>query len=98
MFDVRNWLLENGFERFADLFEENEIDGEVLFDLTDDDLKDLGLALGPRKKLLKAIAVGIDSLNSQSGCINHFTFCPEIYGALGCSARGRAPAVDRHVL
>jgi class 3 adenylate cyclase len=56
MIDVRNWLLENGFERFADLFEENEIDGEVLFDLTDGDLKDLGLALGPRKKLLKALA------------------------------------------
>jgi class 3 adenylate cyclase/tetratricopeptide (TPR) repeat protein len=56
MIDVRNWLVEHGFEQFADLFEENEIDGDVLFDLTNYDLKDLGLSLGARKKLLKAIA------------------------------------------
>ena len=56
MIDVRDWLSEHGFSRLFDLFEENEIDGEVLFELTESDLKDLGLALGSRKKLLKAIA------------------------------------------
>ena len=53
--DVRAWLEGNGFGRFVDLFEGNEIDGEVLLELTDDDLAKLGLPLGPRKKLLKAI-------------------------------------------
>ena len=66
MIDVRAWLVEHGFEQLVDVFEENEIDGEVLFDLTNEDLKDLGIALGPRKKLLKAIAAGLGSDVSQS--------------------------------
>jgi class 3 adenylate cyclase/tetratricopeptide (TPR) repeat protein len=54
--NVSDWLHTNNFGRFADLFEENEIDGEVLLELTDADLESLGLPLGPRKKLIKAIA------------------------------------------
>ncbi len=53
--DIREWLDANGFGRFADLFEENEIDDEALPELTDEHLKELGIALGPRVKLLKAI-------------------------------------------
>ena len=53
--DVRAWLEANGFARFADTFEENEIDGEALLELTEEHLKDFGVALGPRLKLLKAI-------------------------------------------
>ena len=56
MINVQDWLREHGFKQYAELFEENEIDGEVLFDLTNDDLKDIGMPLGSRKKLLKAIA------------------------------------------
>ena len=56
MFDLASWLEANGFGRFTDLFAKNEIDGEVFVDLTDDDLKELGLTLGARKKLLKGIA------------------------------------------
>ena len=37
-------------------FAEGEIDFEILPDLDDGDLKDLGLPVGPRKKILKAIA------------------------------------------
>jgi len=55
MIDIRDWLQKHGFEQHVQLFEDNEIDGEVLFDLTNDDLKELGLSLGSRKKLLKAI-------------------------------------------
>ena len=61
--DVRAWLEANGFARFADTFEENEIDGEALFELTDEHLKDFGIALGPRLKLLKAI----QSLGKEAG-------------------------------
>ena len=38
------------------LFRENDIDAEVLGDLTDADLEKLGVTLGHRKRLLKAIA------------------------------------------
>ncbi len=55
MTDVGKWLCDLGFERFVDLFEENEIDCEVLFELTDADLAGLSIPLGARKKLLKAI-------------------------------------------
>ena len=46
--DIREWLDANGFGRFADLFEENEIDDEALPELTDEHLKELDIALGPR--------------------------------------------------
>jgi class 3 adenylate cyclase/predicted ATPase len=60
--NVRAWLEANGFTPFADTFEENEIDGEALLELTEEHLKDFGIALGPRLKLLKAI----DSLRRAS--------------------------------
>ena len=55
MSDIRSWLAACGFERFADVFEENEVDLEALGELTDDDLNEMGLPLGPRVKLRKAI-------------------------------------------
>ena len=54
--NVSAWLIDNGFERFVDLFAENEVDGEVLRELTDDHLKELGLPFGSRVKLLKAVS------------------------------------------
>lgn len=54
--DVGRLLESLGLERYASLFAENAIDPDVLRDLTEDDLKELGLPLGHRKKLLKAIA------------------------------------------
>ncbi len=54
--DVRKWLEAGGFGRFADLFEASEIDGDALPALTDEHLKELGIALGPRVKLFKAIS------------------------------------------
>ena len=46
--NVRKWLEAGGFGRYADLFEANEIDGDSLLALTDEHLKELGIALGPR--------------------------------------------------
>jgi SAM domain (Sterile alpha motif) len=41
----------------AEIFCANDIDGELLGRLTNDDLKDIGVAsLGHRKKLLRVIA------------------------------------------
>ena len=53
--NVRNWLIENGFDRFIDIFEDNEIDGDLLNELTREDLRDLGLPLGIQKRMLKLI-------------------------------------------
>jgi class 3 adenylate cyclase len=54
--DIAAWLRELGLERYEPAFRENEIDAEVLPELTESDLSALGLPIGPRRKLLKAIA------------------------------------------
>jgi len=56
MREVQKWLAEIGLSQHALAFAENQIDFEVLLDLSEDDLRELGLPMGPRKKLLKAIA------------------------------------------
>src|SRR5215472_617668 len=55
--DIDGWLRGIGLAQYAEIFRANDIDGELLGRLTNDDLKDIGVAsLGHRKKLLKAIA------------------------------------------
>jgi class 3 adenylate cyclase len=55
--DVAAWLRGLGLEQYAPAFRDNAVDGEVLPELTADDLKDLGVTLvGHRRKLLAAIA------------------------------------------
>ncbi len=54
---IAQWLEELGLSKYADLFAENEIGLDILPDLTEADLKDLGIPLGDRKRLLKAVAV-----------------------------------------
>ncbi len=54
MSDIRQWLEELGLGRYADAFEAEEIALEYVPELTDPDLKDLGLPMGPRKAVLKA--------------------------------------------
>jgi len=53
--DVYIWLARVGLDQYAALFSDNEIDLEVLPDLTQEDLEKLGIPLGHRKKLLRAI-------------------------------------------
>ena len=54
--DLRDWLRGNNLEQYADAFEANDIDLDILAELTDRDLEQLGLSLGNRRRLLKAIA------------------------------------------
>jgi hypothetical protein len=54
--DVAQWLQSLGLGRYEQTFRDNDIDGEVLVDLDEADLEKLGVSLGHRKKLLKAIA------------------------------------------
>jgi hypothetical protein len=54
--DVATWLQGLGLERHEAAFRDNLIDLDVVRELTESDLEKLGLALGDRKRLLKAIA------------------------------------------
>ena len=54
--DIAAWLGSLGLERYEPSFRENEIDLDLLPELTETHLVALGLPLGPRLRLLKAIA------------------------------------------
>ena len=55
MSDIAFWLKGLGLERYADAFAANEIDLDTLPELTEGDLKELGLPIGPRRRILNAI-------------------------------------------
>ena len=54
--DVGSWLRSLGLGQYEAAFRDNAVDAEVLFELSDSDLAQLGVLLGHRKRLLKAIA------------------------------------------
>src|ERR1700732_2586223 len=55
--DVKSWLQQLGLAQYEPAFRDNEVDGDVLPDLTADDLIAIGItAVGHRRKLLSAIA------------------------------------------
>jgi class 3 adenylate cyclase len=55
MQQIADWLEKLGLGQYAQRFAENEIDISVLPHLSDQDLKDIGVPLGHRRKLLAAI-------------------------------------------
>ena len=54
--DVASWLRSLSLGQYEATFREAEIDADILPELTDQDLEKLGVPLGHRKRLLKAIA------------------------------------------
>src|SRR5262245_3561672 len=67
MHTVRQWLEQLGLPEYADSFERNALDLELLSELTEGDLEKLGVqAMGHRKKLLKAI----ESLRSAGATVS----------------------------
>ncbi|WP_027578715.1 adenylate/guanylate cyclase domain-containing protein [Bradyrhizobium sp. Ai1a-2] len=56
MTGIAEWLASIGLGEYAQRFAENAIDLSVVGDLTEQDLKDLGVLLGHRRKILRAIA------------------------------------------
>jgi len=63
MGSIAEWLESLGLSEYMQRFADNGIDFSVLRDLTDQDLKDLGILLGHRRKMLRAIA----ELECESG-------------------------------
>jgi class 3 adenylate cyclase len=55
MEQIADWLNKLGISEYTERFAENDIDASVLPELTDQDLKDLGVSLGHRRKILRAI-------------------------------------------
>lgn len=55
MSDISQWLQSLDLDHHSAVFVENEIDVRDLSELTEDDLKELGLTLGPRRRILAAI-------------------------------------------
>jgi class 3 adenylate cyclase/predicted ATPase len=53
--DIQEWLENIELGKYLEIFVENDIEFEVLAELSDGDLKELGLSLGHRRKFLKAI-------------------------------------------
>ena len=56
MQEIADWLKTLGLSEYAARFAENDVDTSVLRHLTDQDLKELGVSLGHRRKMLAAIA------------------------------------------
>src|SRR6516225_10098819 len=56
MQQIADWLEKLGMSEYAQRFAENGIDVAALPHLTDQDLKDMGVLLGHRRKMLAAIA------------------------------------------
>src|SRR5215475_6684184 len=55
MQQIADWLKKLGMSEYVERFAENDIDMAVLSDLTDQHLKDLGVSLGHRLKMFRAI-------------------------------------------
>src|SRR3546814_11336144 len=53
---IDSWLTALGLEQYIEVFRKEEVDLQGLTLLSELDLKDMGLPLGPRKRQLSAIA------------------------------------------
>src|SRR3984893_11603531 len=70
--DVGAWLRGLGLGQYEGTFRESEIEADVLPELTEADLEKLGLPLGPRKRILKAIAsLGLGQKRSGAESLGH---------------------------
>jgi hypothetical protein len=54
--EIADWLRGLSLERYAETFRENAVEIEVLPELSEADLEKLGVLLGHRKIMLRAIA------------------------------------------
>ena len=59
--DIKRWLEDLDLAKYADVFIENEVGLRDLPHITDSDLREIGLPLGPRKRILGAISALIET-------------------------------------
>ena len=92
--DIAAWLHRLGLEQYELAFRDNDVDAEVLPDLTADDLISIGVtSVGHRRKLLAAIAALRDlpdDENSASATVPKPRKRPQGRSVVEC----RAPPAD----
>src|SRR6516164_4132173 len=71
MQQIADWLEKLGMSEYVERFVENDIDISVLRYLTDQDLKELGVSLGHRRKMLAAISelTGAAPVTSEAAAV-----------------------------
>jgi class 3 adenylate cyclase/predicted ATPase len=78
MQEISNWLRKLGLGQYAQRFVENDINFAILPDLTDQDLKELGVhSLGHRRQLLRAIAERKDDRKTASPAVSSSAAAPD---------------------
>src|SRR5215467_14433606 len=90
MQQIADWLKKLGLPEYGERFAENGIDLSVLPHLTDQDLKDMGVLLGHRRKMLAAIG----ELTNQSAAAPGPATATRIGSAAIPTASPIAPATD----
>jgi cytochrome o ubiquinol oxidase subunit 2 len=63
--DIVAWLKEIRLEKNADAFRSNDIDFDALSSLGHDELKELGVSLGDRQRLMKAVAARVEPVPAR---------------------------------
>ena len=77
MQDIQSWLAELGLEKYGPAFAEAEIQFSDLVDLTEEDLKEVGLPVGPRRRASSAIrAMAENDMPAAIGIANDSTEKP----------------------
>jgi hypothetical protein len=94
MQQVTDWLEKLGLGQYAQRFAENDISFAVLPDLTDQDLKDIGVSLGHRRQLLREIA-NLDKTAAASPSAHSLTAPP--IAAPTLAPHAEATGERRHV-
>ena len=64
--DIEQWLKANGLGKHAKAFADNGVDLDILLRLSEDDLKELGLNLGDRRRLQSII----ETLSDDSALVS----------------------------
>ena len=93
---VADWLTEIGLPQYAELFARNEVGFDVLADLTEPDLSQLGIPLGSRKRLIKAIAA-LGAATSAAGQDAPNTYTPRHLAEKILTSRAALEGERKHV-
>ncbi|MDH3714333.1 MAG: hypothetical protein OET44_10855, partial [Gammaproteobacteria bacterium] len=80
MRDTAEWLEALDLGKYSTVFEVHEIDLDALSEVTDEDLKELGLPIGPRRKILKAARkLAAEALVAEPASSGTLAVSPETY-------------------
>jgi class 3 adenylate cyclase/tetratricopeptide (TPR) repeat protein len=101
--DLKSWLSGIGLGSHAESFAVNGIDWDVLLELNETDLKELGLSLGDRKRLIKAISILRDPPTAEAPAAESTPPAPTVASQLRASnvvelvpaQTDRGPAAER---